>query len=237
MFYLNKIVWFCLNPVTLLLTVAIAATAWRRRWLALTALGGLWFCSTLSAVALLGLPLERPYLATARAETLPAAEAIVLLGGGIGKVESMDYPDMFDGADRLWHAARLYKAGKAEKVIVSGSNDLNAAVPLLVDFGIPREAIVVDNLSRNTYENSRFTEKLLGAGTKVLLVTSAWHMPRACGNFSKTSLEIVPAACDFVATCAVRGSEHWWDWLTPSADGLARTSFLFKEWLGRMARR
>lgn len=237
MFYLNKIVWFCLNPVTLLLTVAIAATAWRRRWLALTALGGLWFCSTLSAVALLGLPLERPYLATARAETLPQAEAIVVLGGGIGKVESMAYPDMFDGADRLWHAARLYRAGKAEKVIVSGSNDLNAAVPLLVDFGIPREAIVVDNLSRNTYENSRFTEKLLGAGTKVLLVTSAWHMPRACGNFSKTSLEIVPAACDFVATCAVRGSEHWWDWLTPSADGLARSSFLFKEWLGRMARR
>lgn len=237
MFYLNKIVWFCLNPVTLLLTVAIAAAAWRRRWLALTALGGLWFCSTLSAVALLGLPLERPYLATARAETLPAAGAIVVLGGGIGKVESMAYPEMFDGADRLWHAARLYKAGKAPKVIVSGRNDLDAAVPLLVDFGIPREAIVVDNASRNTYENSRFTERLLGAGTKVLLVTSAWHMPRACGNFSKTSLEIVPAACDFVATCAVRGSEHWWDWLSPSADGLARTTFLFKEWLGRMARR
>jgi len=237
MFYLNKIVWFFLNPVTLLLTVAIVAIIWRRRWLTLAALGALWFCSTLSAVALLGLPLERPYLATARAESLPSAEAIVILGGGIGKVESMAYPEMFDSADRLWHAVRLYKAGKAPKVIVSGSNDLSAAVPLLLDFGIPREAIVVDNESRNTYENSRFTEKLLGERTKVLLVTSAWHMPRACGNFSKTSLEVVPAACDFVATGAVRGSDHWWDWLSPSADNLARTSFLFKEWLGKLARR
>ena len=237
MFYLNKIVWFFLNPASLLLTVALVAAVRRCRWLACTAIALLWFFATPAAVALLGLPLERAYLETAHVNALPAAEAIVVLGGGIGKVESMAYPDMYDGADRLWHAARLYKAGKAPKVIVSGSNDLNASVPLLLDFGLPREAIVVDNESRNTYENSRFTEKLLGAKTKVLLVTSAWHMPRACGNFSKTSLEVVPAACDFAATSTVRGTDRWWDWLMPSGDGLYRSSFLFKEWLGKLARK
>ena len=121
---------------------------------------------------------------------------------------------------------------------------------MLVDFGVPREAIAVDNKSRNTYENSRFTESLLqqrsdtsaakrptcgGARLRILLVTSAWHMPRACGNFSKTSLEVVPAACDFSIFNAYHSADHWWSWIAPSADSMMRTNYLFKEWLGKLA--
>ena len=159
----------------------------------------------------------------------------------------MTYPDMFEGADRVWHAARAWKAGKAPVVVVSGANDLVATVPLLLDLGVPREAIVVDNESRNTYENSRFTERLLlsraknaegrGAPPSVLLVTSAWHMTRALGNFSRTSLAVVPAPCDFSVCNVWLGGSRWWDWIVPSADATARSSYLFKEWLGRLARR
>ena len=258
MYVLNKVVWFFLNPVVVPLVVAIVGAAlFKRRAktgriLLFGSLALLWFESTLPCVCLLGLPLERPYLATQSVESLPTADAIVLLGGGIGKNDKMVYPDMFDGADRVWHAARLWKTGKAPVVVVSGVNDLEATVPLLVDFGVPREAVAVDNESRNTYENSRFTERLLlqrmeasaaqnpacgGARPRILLVTSAWHMPRACGNFSKTSLDVVPAACDFTTFNAYYGSDHWWDWIAPSADSMMRTNYLFKEWLGKFARR
>ena len=252
MFYLNKIVWFWMNPATLavvgsfagLLLAARASSALRRAglWLVAASASLLWFSSTMSCVALLGLPLERPYLATQTAESLPKADAIVLLGGGIGKVDGIAYPEMYDGADRVWHAARLYRAGNAPLVVVSGENDLISAVPLLLDFGVPREAIVVDNSSRNTYENSRFTERLLkerggAAGKSVLLVTSAWHMPRARGNFAKTSLAVVPAATDFKATATCNGRRYWWDWIAPRPENIGVSAALFKEWLGKLAAR
>ena len=249
MYVLNKIVWFFLNPLVVpIVGAVVGASLFRRRlcWriLLFASLALLWFESTMTCVCLLGLPLERKYLASQSVDSLPRADAIVLLGGGIGKNDEMDYPDMYEAADRVWHAARLWKAGKAPLVVVSGSNDLSAAVPLLLDFGVPREAIVVDNKSRNTYENSRFTESLLrasgavsSASPSVLLVTSAWHMPRACGNFSRTSLSVVPAACDFSTFNVYHGAGHWWDWIAPSADSTMRTNYLFKEWLGRLARR
>ena len=252
MYVLNKIVWFFLNPVALPLVgalvggVLLVRKAPRRRlggWILFASLAFLWFESTLICLSIVGRPLERPYLATQTVESLPSADAVVVLGGGIGKCDDMAYPDMYDSADRVWHAARLWKAGKAPIVVASGVGELGATVPLLLDFGVPREAIVVDDKSRNTYENSRFTERLLleraggatNAAPSVLLVTSAWHMPRACGNFAKTSLRVVPAAADFSAMNArVR---HWWDWVAPGADTLMRNNYYFKEWLGRLARK
>lgn len=246
MYSLNKIVWALCNPLTVALLLGLAGLLLPRRWVFGLSLALLWFASTLTCVRLLGLPLERPYLATQAVESLPSAGAIVLLGGGVGKTDSLVYPDMFEGADRVWHAARLWKAGKAPRIVVSGNNDLVAVVPLLLDLGVSREAIVVDNESRNTYENSRFTEKLIlsesegssdAAVRRILLVTSAWHMPRALGNFSRTTLEAVPAAADYSANNACRSAGHVWDWVLPSADSLQRTSYLFKEWLGRLARK
>ncbi|MBR2837501.1 MAG: YdcF family protein [Kiritimatiellae bacterium] len=252
MYVLNKVVWFFINPVALPLIGAIAGgvllargKGWRRfgACLLFASLGILWFESTPACLHLVGDPLERPYLATQSVDSLPSADAIVLLGGGMGKRGDMAYPEMYDAADRVWHAARLWKAGKAPVVVASGTGELDAAVPLLLDFGVPRDAIVVDGESRNTYENSRFTEKLIlsraGAATNsppsALLVTSAWHMPRALGNFSKTSLRVVPAAADFgVSNSRVR---FWWDWVAPSADALMRNNICFKEWMGRLARK
>ena len=242
MYYLNKIVWFFLNPVTSAVIALVVglflARRWRRLGLTLVAVSvaWLWFASTPLCTALLGLPLERPYLAFEDAAKSPEADAIVVLGGGIGKYPGFVYPDMFEAADRVWHAARLYKAGKAPKIVVSGSGDLVAAVPLLRDLGVDESAIVVDNESRNTYENSRFTERLLGGG-KVLLVTSAWHMTRALGNFSRTSLEALPAPCDFKACESASVSRGFWCAIAPGAENLMWTGVFLKEWLGRLARR
>lgn len=254
MFYLNRLVGFVCAPlsVTLLVAAVAAGLGFRHRrtraarWCAaalFAALFALYFCATPLAVRLVGLPLERPYLALQTPDRLPAADAIVVLGGGVGASPAFAYPELYDAADRVWHAARLYHAHKAPLVVVSGSHDLYTTVPLLLDLGVPREAIVVDNDSRNTYENSRFTERLLAeqlgaeGGRRILLVTSAWHLPRALGNFSRTALTVSPAPTDFTAHYLCGGCRHWWEYLQPSAVTLNATSYFVKEWLGRWARK
>lgn len=246
MYYLNKIVWFFLNPVMVaLLTMALGWIAGRKnKWAGriLQAAAFVWlilFSLPVTAIVL-GKALEEPYVETESVDSLPAADAIVLLGGGMLKTHSMQYPDMNDAADRVWHAARLWKAGKAPIVVASGIAEENGAVPLLLDFGVPREAILLDNNSRNTYENARFTERLLAekgiSHPKTLLVTSAWHMTRALGNFSRTDIECIPAATDFRVWPAVMAKRKA-ALFVPDAGAIALNASLLKEWLGRLARK
>ena len=248
MYWLNKIVWYLMNPMTLAILAMIIGTllVWRggrKRTvggvLIAVTLVGLWFASTLTCVCLLGLPLERPFVATQKVESLPTADAVVVLGGGMGKCARMAYPEMYDGADRVWHAARLWKQGKAPIVFVTGTNELAATVPLLLDLGVAREAIIVDNESRNTYENSRFTERMLKLRgiekPTVLLVTSAWHMTRAKMMFERYApqVDFVPVATDYEAT-VLTGAARKYDEFLPAADALMRNTSYFKEWLGQL---
>ena len=97
-----------------------------------------------------------------KAEEAPKADAIVLLGGGMGSNKNVyPYAEMWGGADRVWHAARLYKAGKAPIVIPTGCGERDSAVPLLRDLGVPESAIMVEDAARNTEENARFVERML----------------------------------------------------------------------------
>ena len=202
----------------------------------------LWICSTSTASVLLGIPLEKPFLQYEKVESSPEADAIVVLGGGISRAKEMSFPDANDAADRIWHAARLWKANKAKTIILSGIDEEIAAKVLLLDFGVPEEHVIVDNFSRNTYENSRFTENIIKEKYpekkkySILLVTSAWHMGRALGNFSKTSLKAIPAPSDFKAYTSYYLSE-WYDYFLPSPVGIAWTGTFMKEWIGRLARK
>jgi len=97
-----------------------------------------------------------------RAEEAPKADAIVVLGGGMGSNTNVyPYAEMWNGADRVWHAARLYKAGKAPIVIPTGCGERESTVPLLRDLGVPERAIVVEDAARNTEENARFVERMI----------------------------------------------------------------------------
>ncbi len=250
MYNLNKIASFFVNPLMAAilgaaLAAVLAARGRRRAAVTVGALSALWLAlwGTTAMTALVGAPLERPYLDGGRdpaVEDAPVCEAIVLLGGGMGGVAGWRYPNVCAAADRVWHAARLYRAGKAPLVVVSGFDEDRNTIPLLADLGVPREAIRLDGGSRNTYENARFTEQTLGGGAhRVLLVTSAWHMTRALGNFSRTELEPIPAACDFEATMAVEGlkGKGVWQFALPTPSAFAANAIFFREWLGRLARK
>ena len=113
----------------------------------------------------IGVALEREWTAV-KAEDAPKADAIVLLGGGMGSNTNVYpnaemYSEMWNGADRVWHAARLWKAGKAPIVIPTGCGEKECSVPLLRNLGVPDAAIRVEDKARNTEENARFVERML----------------------------------------------------------------------------
>ncbi len=139
---------------------------------------------------------------------IPASEVMVVLGGGVSgpRLPQRPYPDLGAAADRLWHAARLFHAGKAQRILLSGGvvrtgdgSEAAAMKRLLLDLGVPATALLLEPGSGDTAGNARLTAKLLaGEGiSEVLLVTSALHMPRARRLFERAGLTVIPAPTDF----------------------------------------
>lgn len=183
---------------------------------------------------------ERPYPAVPVA-ALPRADAIVLLGGGMAPPShGRIYPDLGSASDRVWHAARVFRAGKAPLLLASGGSDpgvsgqteASSMTALLVELGVPPVAIVQEARSRTTGENARFSAGLLQArGAKsILLVTSALHMPRATLEFERLGFRVIPAATDH-AQPQYAGVQLW----LPDAGALHDSARAIKEVVGRWA--
>ena len=259
MYLLNKIVGGLLNPLMIGLVMVVASglclwRSWRKTGfgLLIVSVAWLWLWSTPMMYRWLGGALESEW-PVVKAEDAPQADAIVLLGGGMGANTNVyPYAEMWNGADRVWHAARLYKAGKAPVVIPTGAGERESSVPLLLDLGVPESAVVVEGEARNTEENAKFVEKILATKNtkdaksegarggdsasvkkKVLLVTSAWHMRRSVLMYRKyaPSLEIIPAAADYEATVQT-GHPFCFKDLWPDTNALFANSYIFKEYLG-----
>ena len=251
MYYLNKMAWALLNPLVLGLLLAVAGIVFaclRKRktcvGLLVSAVTWLWFWSMPLVSNALGASLESEF-GSVPVEQLPQADAIILLGGGMGAATNVyPYANIYAAADRAWHSARIYKAGKAPLIVPSGSGCDCTEVPFLVDLGVPRDAIHAEAESRNTEENAKFVADLLKERDrpKALLVTSAWHMRRALLMYRRyaPNLEIVPAACDYESTISRSYPFRCGD-LFPDYGALAVSCTIWKEVLGywwyRLARR
>lgn len=228
----------------LLLAAVLALLRWRRVAALAAALSLLWlwvFALPVTAHAL------REDLGSAYppvpAAALPEAGAIVILGGGmVPPAAGQPYPHLADAADRVWHGARLYHAGRAPLIVTSGGfNPIHADAPealamgvFLRDLGVPAANILSEDRSRSTRENAAFTAALLRMRgiDHILLVTSAAHMPRALPLFEAQGLRVVPAATDHGG----RARAGWTRFL-PNARALADSGDAVKEYLGRWGRR
>lgn len=220
MYYVNKIVGMMMSPCVMGLVVlaALIALHAKRRYFWIV-LGLFWFWMSAIPGRILGLPLEREWLVNGEiptAESFPAADAIVCLGGGMSAaVHEAHGANMFLSADRVWMAAQLWKAGKAPKVVCTGTDCEASTRKLLLDFGVSSNALVFLEAPRNTEEEAKRVQglmfdvrgsvpdfkpqtsnvKLDGSRPRVLeeelpaaralVVTSAWHMRRAKLMFEK----------------------------------------------------
>lgn len=192
---------------------------------------------------LVGASLERPYLVDGHVpcvESYPQADLIELHGGGMGYATEMSpRGEMYSSADRVWMAARLWKAGKAPKIYVTGAGAPDATVGLLEDFGVPTNALVYVDAARNTEEEARSIAdavsvgKSKGSKPKVLVVTSAWHMKRTMLMYEKYApgIEAISSPCDFENSLSAREALAFADFL-PDAGALLWNSIALHEWVG-----
>ena len=250
---LSKIVTATISPLGTALLLGLLALvlarstrpARRRAGYAAGAIAVAWLCLWSLPVASLWLRGELEDQAGPRSiQALPTAPAMVVLGGAVegALVPWRPYPDLTSAGDRLWHAARLYRAGKAPLIVLSGGTthageepEAQAMRRFLVDMGVPPAAMVLEEKSTTTTENAADTAQLLqGRGIrKILLVTSALHMRRARALFGHAGFEVVPAPTDF----EVSHRPFVWRDLLPDTNALDGSARAIKEIVGRLAGR
>jgi uncharacterized SAM-binding protein YcdF (DUF218 family) len=187
---------------------------------------------------------------------IESADAIVLLGGGTDPAAPPRAMVEVNGAgDRIIYAAKLFKDGKAPVILASGgsiswlndrpSTPASEMAEILEFVGIPAQAIWLQPDSQNTYEDALYSARMLKEKgiSRVILVTSALHMPRSVALFEKQGIQVIPAPADFTIT-----QDSWQQLssdnlagraiaLLPSSSNLSLTSNALKEYLGWLAYR
>jgi uncharacterized SAM-binding protein YcdF (DUF218 family) len=136
---------------------------------------------------------------------------------------------------RFLTAARLQKSLDIP-IIVSGAKSLkhndkksNIFKKLLVELGVPLEKIIVENKSRDTYENGKFSHEICAkfGFFNPILVTSAYHMKRAIMSFERTDLKVLPFPAGFKSW---KGKQYKWNAYLPG--NYLTASIAIKEYLG-----
>ncbi|MEJ5211646.1 MAG: YdcF family protein [Burkholderiales bacterium] len=228
---------FLLPPGSLLVMLVLGLALWRRRprlvralCLAATLALGALSLPVVSA-SLLGMLAGKP----TPLPNLDRAQAIVVLGAGRYQNAPEYGGDTASSLalERLRYAARLARASGLPVLVSGGSPEGRDPEALFMkaileeEFGIPVRW--VEPASRNTWENAHFSQTILaGEGIRrIVLVTHAWHMPRARAAFEGAGLEVVPAGTRFYAP---RG-DLLSDWL-PDARALLDSSHALHELVG-----
>ncbi len=184
-------------------------------------------------------------------DEIPPVEVMVVLGGGtLAANPPRAMPEINGAGDRILYAAQLYREGKARKMLLSGGGiewyTPSAANPaaemayLLEMMGVPREVLILEDQSQNTLQNAQRSKQILEklGVRRIILVTSAMHMPRSVHVFEKQGLEVIPAPTDYTVTQSgwqLITAPKFTTWLLnliPNADNLSLTTRALKEIIG-----
>ena len=201
---------------TCLTVLLLLASALLRRWKVSSrvcfwvAIAILLFCGNGWIARSVAKCLERQYLPTIQT---PQADCIVVLGGGTSPADSpRPTVEVGEAGDRILYGAHLYRQGKAPCIVCTGGVATGGIAlrpyaedmaELLRMIGISQDVIITEVESQNTHDHAVYLRPLFKArGIKrILLVTSAMHMPRAMGVFKRgcPELEVFSAPTDFLA--------------------------------------
>jgi uncharacterized SAM-binding protein YcdF (DUF218 family) len=250
--FISKLLPLFVYPLGLscILILIALVTMWRRpKWAA---------TSLILALLILGLSgnawvttqsvrsLEQQYRPLA---TVPQADAIVVLGGATHPwVPPRPWVEVMESGDRPLYAARLYRQNKAPLIILSGGRvdwygkqapESTDMAELIKAMGVPANAIIEEPDSLNTRENAVNVKKILDQRqiNRILLVTSAIHMPRSLKIFQKLGIDAIPAPTDFLipdpvsAQTQISLQARVLDNI-PSAKYLEQTTQAIKEYIG-----
>ncbi|MCJ2035481.1 YdcF family protein [Methylobacterium sp. J-068] len=250
-FPLSKLLFFLVTPsnALALLIVAglgLAAAGWLRLGLGLGLIGAvLMLVAGFSPLAgLVALPLEQRFPEYAGGDE--PVTGIIVLGGAIETRISAARRQLVvnDAAERQIAMADLARRYPQSRLVFSGgSGSLGGGgvseseiVGRYADtMGLPRTRLILEDRSRNTHENAAFTAEMVRPrpGERWLLVTSAWHMPRAIGCFRRAGFDVTAYPVDY----RTGGVDDGVRFNGFASEGLSLLDLMAKEWLGLVAYR
>ena len=253
-FYLAKALWFLLQPSTMIAFLIayggiLIWTGWAR-W-------GRRFVSIGAAVLLIAglsplgnaliLPLEDRFART-NLDASPAPTGFILLGGADDMLVGLarKAPALNEAGERILETAALARKFPQAKIAFTGgdagilyksTSEAVGVAEMLISLGVPRESIILEDKSRDTYENAVNMRAeldalgLLGLDKRWILITSAFHMPRAMGVFRKAGFNVEPWPVDY----RTRGRADLWRPFDKVSEGLRRVDAASREWVGLLA--
>ena len=249
-FAASKILWLLVQPSNLLLLLLVIGLAvwWRRgaRWgRCLTIAAALAFAAfgLLPVGDALLYPLEARFPAP---RTLPARiDGIIVLGSAVRSQLSQAWsqPVLNDRAERMTAAlalarrypeARVVFTGGIGRLSRSGPTEAEIARRFFLEQGLAPGRLVLEDRSRNTFENAVLSRRLIdpAPGEVWLLVTSAYHMPRAVGIFRRAGWPVIAYPVDYQTT-----KNPFQGWQLDVAGNLAGLDLAARAWTGLVAYR
>ena len=244
MLYVLKLIYYWLLPpgifILLALIIAFLSKKSNRKYLLYLLTLIMFLLSIRSVGNAIMHPLEHAYPQPAVSE-LSKIDAIVVLGGGsIGGVNDFGGIGQIPGgmANRILAGIRLHKALDNAPIILSGGTvfdytgcEADIEYRVLAACGINEKYLIKEDKSRNTVENARYTHDICKERKfkRLLLVTSAFHMPRSVEIFKREGLEVVPHPTDYRCD-----KETVYDVFAfvPNAYDLENVALALKEYLG-----
>jgi len=247
-FWLSSVFWFLAQPLNLTIFLMLAGLVAMR--FGPRRLGSAGLAAALLVLVVSAWTSAGALLLNALEERFPRpglpqrVDGIVVLGGGFDGAVNLARGgyELNGSADRFVETAVLARRFPEARIVVSGGTgavflrgeaDADTAPDLLGALGVEAGRLVLENRSRNTYENAQFTAALVPqkAGEVWLLVTSAFHMPRAMGLFRKAGFAVLPWPTDYRTS----GREGVGMFRDSPVDTLQTTTLALREWIGLAA--
>lgn len=252
-FFLSKFLPLFLYPAGLITLLLVAALLWWKKRklskilifaavLILFVAGNRWVSMSLVR------SLERQYPPM---DVNTRADVIVVLGGG---TEAAQYPrqmvELNGAGDRVTYAYSLYQQKVAPFILLSGgtvdwqgtrtTSPAEDMAGLLSMMGIPNDAMLLQSKSLNTQEDAQFSAALIKENgySRIVLVTSALHMPRSVKLFTAEGIQVIPAPVDFTISDQEWKDLFTWQWenvlinILPTSSNLKSTTSSMKEYMG-----
>jgi uncharacterized SAM-binding protein YcdF (DUF218 family) len=255
-FYLAKVLWFLLQPSTLIaILLAYGAiliwTGWARWGRRFVTVGAVLLL--LAGLSPLGnaliLPLEDRFPRT-NLDAQPAPIGFIVLGGAEDRLveQARGAPALNEAGERIVEAVVLSRKFPEAKIAFSGGDagilyksdaEATGAAALLTAMGVARERLILEGGSRDTYENAANLKAkldmlgLLGPDKRWVMITSAYHMPRAMGSFREAGFEVEAWPVDY----RTRGKTDLTRPFDKVSEGLRRVDVAAREWVGLLAYR
>ena len=240
MIYLNKILPLIFSPLIMIILLIIFGLITNSKKISLIGVFILIVCSLPIVSGKLVAYLESDYQLS-EPSNITSTDAIVVLSGMIRTINSKDGLDYEFGeaSDRIFAGINLFKEKKAPKLILTrGKLPWSVGIPegeylkeIAITNGISENNILLTENVENTDQEAKAIKKLLSKDKhRVLLVTSAYHMPRAQKVFEAAGINVVPFPVDFQKGL----SKITFMSFIPSANALSGTSFFVREMIGRV---